>query len=97
MPRWPDPSVTPVTLTTDDGMEFRCYVEWLGYAEVRHWIFVDRDNVDYVGPPCPKCFPMPAPDELRAILNEFWNITGALGQRGMNCRLLRRRLLGLDN
>jgi hypothetical protein len=92
-----DPSFTPVSIMTDDGMTFRCSVAWVGRDEDRRWIFVDRDNVDYIGPPCPACWPMPAPGELRAILNDFWMAKRALGQAGMNARLLRRKLLGLDN
>jgi hypothetical protein len=82
---------------TDDGMTFRCSVAWVGRDEDRRWVFVDRENVDYVGPPCPACRPMPTPDELREIVNKFWTMKRALGQAGMNPRLLRRRLLGLDN
>jgi hypothetical protein len=92
-----DPSFTPVTILTDDGMTFRCSVAWVGRDEDRRWIFVDRNGVDYIGPPCPARAPAPASDALRAIVNDFWTAKRALGQAGMNARLLRRQLLGLDN
>jgi hypothetical protein len=93
----PDPSFIPVSLVTDDGMTFHCAVVWVGRNEHRRWLFVDHDGVDYIGPAFPAGSPVPTFDGLRAIVNEYWTMKRNLGQAGMNARLLRRRLLGLDN
>jgi len=97
MPLNPDPSVSPVSLTTDDGMVLHCAVAWVGRDEDRRWVFVDGDGVDYIGPQFPAGSPAPTSDGLRRIVNEFWTMKRALGQAGMNARLLRRQLAGLDN
>ena len=97
MPLKPDPSITPATLVTDDGMVFHCWVAWVGRCADRRWMFVDQDGVDYIGPQYPTDAPAPTSDGLREILNEYWTTKRTLGQAGMNARLLRRRLMGFDN
>lgn len=43
--------VGPFIVATDDGRQFRCELGHVGTSGARHWLFVDANGIEYVGPP----------------------------------------------
>lgn len=76
-------------VTTDDGRFFRCHVEAVGREAERRWIFIDADEVAYVGPPW---FPLAHEAELQQLVAVWWETKKALGQEGVNAERMRDRL-----
>lgn len=71
----PDPHI----ITTGDGKMFRCVVEpKLGIDGTDHWVFTDSDGTRFIGP---TYRPIAHPDELRAIVVNWWMMERALRLR----------------
>ena len=72
-----DPGDQAFIVTTDDGRMFQCSVESIADTQQPRWIFIDTNQVRYVGPPWPGVTLEP---ELRRLVNDWWREKKALGQ-----------------
>jgi hypothetical protein len=57
-------------LTADDRKLFPCSVEPIGDEAELHWVFVDRDQVRYVGPVWTGVL---LEVQVRALVNAWWH------------------------
>jgi hypothetical protein len=64
-------------LATDDGTLFLCSAEPIGVGDKVHWVFTDKDQRRYIGPPW---IGVLYEAELRTFLNAWWHNTKILAQ-----------------
>lgn len=77
-------------VTTDDGRLFQCVVEPVGSGQQLRWVFVDSNQVRYIGPAWAGVLLEP---QVRALVNVWWETKKSLGQAGMNPEKLRDWLI----
>lgn len=83
------PDITdPVVVVANDGMLFVCWVEPI--ADQRRWIFISRHQDRYVGPPYDGEDSL---GQIKALVNEWWEMKGRLGQKNVTPEKMRRWII----